>query len=353
MGVARGNMRHEATSLSRFVRRVHLRLVLVRAAECAAIGTLCAAGISLLLLPLLVIRSRPALPVVLILLGVGALVGVAWMALRRPRVLDAAVEADRQLGLADLFATAWLTARDGGAHEDLFAQAVLAHAEFRAATLSPSSVVLNRFGARAWTGVGLAMALSITLALLAANPLVSQADSQQQGGRNTATARLPSNAAQFDGRPFAGASAMPIAPDFTDPEDGGFNPARNTNQVTGDATSSADASQTANPTGSGGGAGTSRSNPTASLPNTASTARDAATDGSRSSGGGATTSIQSSGRDASSSTSSGANTANPAPAPWATRAWPAARTIADNAVRSGVVPAQYHDLVRSYFDRAE
>ena len=345
-------MRHEATSLSRFVRRVHLRLVLLRAAECAGVGILCAAGVSLLVLPLLVIRNRAPLPVVLILLAIGALIGITWISLRRPRVLDAAVEADRQLGLADLLATAWLTARAGAAHEDPFAKAVLAHAELRAATLSASSVVLNRLGGRAWTGVGLAAALSITLALLAANPLASQAESQRQAKQNTATARLPSDASQLSARAADGVRATPIAPDFTDPEEGGFNPARNTTQVTSDAKSSADASQTADPSGSGGGAGTSRSNPTTPLPDTASAARNVATEGSKSSGGGATTSSPLSGND-SSATSSGGNTAKPTAPPWTTGAWPAARSAADNAVRSGVVPARYHDLVRSYFDRAE
>src|SRR5688572_7579141 len=109
------NMRDaEAPNLARFVRGLHRRLIVLRLLECAAVGVACASALSIPLLPVFILRAKPALPVVAVLLPLGAVAGACWAALRRPRVLDAAGEADRQLGLADLFASAWLIARNGG-----------------------------------------------------------------------------------------------------------------------------------------------------------------------------------------------------------------------------------------------
>ena len=344
-------MRGDLPNLTRFVCRLHRRVTLLRALECAGVGLACTAVLSVLvLLPVLVMSNKPAMPVVAFLLPLGALMGVAWLLLRRPREIDAAGEADRQLDLADLLATAWVIARDRDSLRDPFARAVLLSAEARAASLSPASVVLNRLGARTWAGVGLSSALALTLALLSANPIASQAEAPAQLARNRRSAmmlepeRRSLDNANVDRSP-------PIAADHPNQEEDGFNPARRTTRSTGAAGDSPDHTETADPTGSGGGAGTSRSDEGSSLANAASSSSVPNRTGSRPGGGGGATSATG-GADAGASGTSAALTTSHRPVPtWSTAAWPAARSAAAAAVRSGAVPAEYHDLIRAYFDR--
>jgi hypothetical protein len=52
---------------------------------------------------------------------------------------------------------------------------VIATADARCRTLAANDVILNRFGGRAWGGIGLAAALVLTLGLMSANPRPSVA----------------------------------------------------------------------------------------------------------------------------------------------------------------------------------
>src|SRR5687767_2517189 len=106
-------MAYAAPNLVRFLNRLHRRLFFLRLAEHAGVGLVIGAGISVLLLPVFILRERPALPVLVVLLSVGAVTGAAWLLIRRPRLIETAGEADRQLGLADLLATAWMVAGQG------------------------------------------------------------------------------------------------------------------------------------------------------------------------------------------------------------------------------------------------
>src|SRR3954454_7289371 len=167
---------HSGSDLDRFLRRVHRRYVALRAAEGLGLGALAGCGVGLVSLALLWWEGRAALGPSAAAVAFGACVGLAWGVARRPRLLDAATEADRQLGLADLLGTA-LTAGHHLVNDqpDPWAASVLAAAKARCRTLAPSAVALNRLAARAWGGIGLATALLLTLAMLACSPADSRA----------------------------------------------------------------------------------------------------------------------------------------------------------------------------------
>jgi hypothetical protein len=164
-------MEGAAIQLDRFLRAVHRRLVIVRAVErggaCAAV----AAGFAGVLAGAMLWSGQDGLVPAVATLALGAAIGLVWGLVRGPRMIDAAVEADRQLQLADLLATA-LAVRGS---EDPFAHAVVAVAEQRCRALSPDAIMLHRLGSRAWGGIGLAAALVVTLGALSALPADSRA----------------------------------------------------------------------------------------------------------------------------------------------------------------------------------
>jgi hypothetical protein len=269
---------------------------------------------------------------------------------RRPDLMSAAGEADRQLDLADLLSTALAMALATRARgpADPWADVVLVTAEARCRDLSANDVILNRFGARAWGGIGLAGALVLTLSLMSANPRASVAvvtpgssperleDAEQA---RDAAQRAPSRSAA-QSRRDVGHSRGPDSATTTD--DASQAPANqgNASRNTG-STSAAD-----------GGAGLATSQaPTSPSPHVSPQAQ------SRDSGGG---SASAGGRDAATSsadsrdaTASGPTLASPAaasPAPaWQSPSWPAARDNALSAVRDGRIADDYRDLDREYF----
>jgi hypothetical protein len=168
----------QCSQLLRFVRAVHRRLVVLRAVESAGVGMACAAAGALLLAAALLWQGRNAMPLCAGALAIGAAAGLAWGCIRRPRLMDAAVEADRQLELADLLASAMSSL---GRRDDPWHGAVVVLAEQRCQTLSASAVMLARFGGRAWGGIGLAAALLLTIGAMSALPAESRA--RQPAGR--------------------------------------------------------------------------------------------------------------------------------------------------------------------------
>src|SRR4051812_37995834 len=163
------------TSLDRFIRRVYRRLVVLRLLEWSGLGFAIACAFALIVMFLLPSTSQPPLPIATIILACGSAIGFIAALLPRPRMIDAAVEADRQLDLADLLATAWQMEKTSG--QETFEAAVLLIANNRAAQLQPRSVILHRLGLRAWSGIGLAGALVLTIAILTANPIDTAAAS--------------------------------------------------------------------------------------------------------------------------------------------------------------------------------
>src|SRR5690349_5671815 len=125
-------------SFHSFVRAVHRRFVFLHTLEGTGIGVLCGCAAALPLVLILLWRSQPELPLALSALGLGAWAGLMWGVTRRPTRLEAAMEADRQLGLADLLGTARMVA---GRDADPWVGAVLAEADARCRQLAPAAVI--------------------------------------------------------------------------------------------------------------------------------------------------------------------------------------------------------------------
>ena len=367
------------TQLDRFLRALYRRLVVLRLLECAGLGMAIGSAGAVVLLPILLWRGQPALPFAVAVLGLGAAAGLAWGLLRRPGVMSAAMEADRQLRLADLLGTAWLI-RDGGggggqttAATDPWSRTVLAMAEARCREVSPSAVVLHRLGARAWGGVGLASALVLTLGALSTRPQIVRAERPAEAARLPIPTlppmppAPPETADDSHGSPRRPGSPGPqeaVEPDpgeaervRTETGDGPESPARTANAAGSGAAGEENA-------GDGAGRGEdavprpgAETDPGgASLPTESSRTTDpAAADAAATAGGsgrrnpgaadqaaaraGATTSADADPqRDRSSAT------------PWHGPDWAGDVRRAHEAIDAGRVPDAYRDLIRGYFE---
>lgn len=339
------------SSLDRFIGRVYWRLVLLRLLEWSGIGFALGCGVALLSIPLLRNRQEAPLAIAAVIMAIGGVLGFIAALLRRPRVIDAAVESDRQLELADLLTTAWQLEKSSAT--EAFEGAVLIIANQRAANLRPRAVVLHRLGVRAWGGIGLAGALVLTVAIFTANPLDSQASSapflpQAASSKTRSDAKtLPNSANQSSGhRPTATAGDHPGGED--DPLPG----AGKTTNTTANANSGQNTTQTGNPEGTGAGAGQSpptpdKSNPLASGTNSTGTNSK----GTAASGVGASAENGNAGSSNGSSTSAGNSGKSSSVPAWKSDSWPAAQQAADAAISAGGIPPGYHDLVREYFKR--
>ncbi len=344
------------SSLDRFIGRVYWRLVLLRLAEWSGIGFALGCGLALLLIPLLLIplvgnRPESPLTVAAVVMAIGGALGFIAALLRRPRIIDAAVEADRQLDLADLLATAWQLEKSSATES--FEDAVLIIANQRAANLRPREVVLHRLGVRAWGGIGLAGALVLTVAIFTANPLDTQASSAPflplAGSNKT---QPDARNARKGGDPSAGRRPTAIAGDHPGGEDDPLPGAGKTTNTTANANSGQNTTQSGNPDGTGAGAGQSaampdKSNPLATGTNSSRTNAK----GTGASGVGASGDDGNAGLGNSSSTAAGNSGKSPSVPAWRSDSWPAAQQAADAAISAGGIPPGYHDLVREYFKR--
>src|SRR5438045_4700238 len=168
-----------APILDQFLARVHRKWMIVRAVERIGLCILIASVLAAILAAVLIWRAESGMNVILVCLGAGTLAGavVGWMT--RPSLLDAAIEVDRQLDLADLLATAISIRRNQTVVADSLDQqwssTILALAEARCSAIANEALMLRRFGIRAWGGIGLCTAIVLTLGALSSNPLVLQA----------------------------------------------------------------------------------------------------------------------------------------------------------------------------------
>ncbi len=342
--------------LDRFVRAVHRRWVGVRVAESVGVGVLGGCAVALLMLPILLWRGEPALPVVLMTATMAALAGLIAGLLRRPSLMSAASEADRQLHLADLLSTALLTRSRAPA--DAWAMMIVAHADARCRTLSPNAVVLNRLGGRAWGGIGLMTALVLTLGLMSAGPQPWAAVAR--GGVAVETGRRDPSAPDA---PRASLTASTRAPGETpqsrrDPHDrreAGID--RETEGSTSAAGPSNDDDSRPGSASEGGGAGEGlglatsprESDGSASPTGASPTASPTHSDGVGAGGGASSVPVDQSDDSAPGFTAAARSGAA------ATPAWRGASVPVDGQQPlSGVddrrVPDGYRDLVRAYFD---
>jgi len=158
----------------KFLQAVRRRLMLVRVAESIGVCCAIAAAAAVALIALLWWRGRSGMPAAAVLV-LGVICGWVLGMARRPTLLAAAMEADRQLGLHDLLGTALLACTEDDAPASGWRQAVAAMAQEHCRRLRPSQIVLRRLGARAWSGIGLSAALVLTLGLLTSQPMETRA----------------------------------------------------------------------------------------------------------------------------------------------------------------------------------
>jgi hypothetical protein len=350
------------SNLDQFIRTLHRRLVIVRAVEAAGLGALAGCAIALLLIPLLIWRGQPPLLPAVVVVGLGALGGLLWHLSRRPTRLQAAMEADRQLELADLLGTA-VGVREARAGEGPWEQTVLALAEATTRRHTPSQVLLNRLGARAWGGIGLAAALVYTLAALPSFSTGADASSDsRRAGRPNRTASLdaPHRATGSANRPPSNEAVSNVPSRIgtetqsmtsADPDDAGENEANRTGTDTGRR-----GDDGGDRDGVGGGAAKARQpgrlNPLVTPPQGTVNRASVSPDGTTAGGGNVTGSESGKTNPTHSGTTANpSRTANQTP-PWKSDSWPQDVRRANEVIDSGAIPDAYRDLVRDYFDRS-
>ena len=352
--------------LDRFLAALHRRLILVRVLECAGLGALVGCAVAAVLIPVLLWRQRPALPPSIGLLAAGAAAGLAWGIARRPNRLQAAAEADRQLGLADLLGTA-LTVAPRSRESDRDAEAgpwlasVLSLADAATRAHAPSDVILHRVHARAWGGIVLAAALVLSLAALFENQPRADASANQVAGASqtrvaqTRALKETTGAALRTQRGTPAPAARATAEASPDRELPGA--------TSEDSDDGAAAERSATPDGrsassgdDGAGGGNAKSNrPPASERSPwspdAVAARPAEQGNVAAGGAGVGRADQPPGGADVAGSSGGASAPTSATPPWRSAAWSDDVARANAAVKAGRVPASHRDLVREYFDR--
>lgn len=366
----------DPSPMARFVRSVHRRHLLLRLGERAGLGTLAGAAAAVVLIAVMAWRGWPGGgTAAFAAVGAGALLGLVWGVVRRPRPLEAAVAADRQLGLEDLLGTALVMRRQLNGSDDPWAAAVLAVAEDRCRGLSPAAVSLRRLGGRAWGGIGLVTALAVVLALFTSTPADRRAAGDQANAGPAAPDRRPNDRPEHpllivpvsvrhaalpgvetdssaDGRPGAPSAAEPphagpTKPDTTTPDASPNDPPSGSPNPGG--TGSSGAGQThpkdPNPVSTNSPPVVPGTNPPPRQPNPAG--RPAAGGAGVARVGDGNPPAAAAGGTAA---AGGVATARNTP-PWDTDGWPSDVRRARQAVDAGQVPPAYRDIVRQYFER--
>jgi hypothetical protein len=362
-------MSRPGSQLDRFVRRVHRRYVMLRAAEGMGLGALIGTAVGAVLLALLWWEGRSALGPSMAAVGFGALVGLVWGVARRPGLPDAATEADRQFGLADLLGSA-LGAGHGSVNgePDPWAASLLAVAEARCRTLAPSAVVLNRLGARAWGGIGLATALLLTLALLAGSPGDTRAarantpDRTANGEAANEPSAQPEHPLLVAVGPQRAAPAESDNDDRSHPTPGAAPPDPNATDATNTPDAHADPRSTKSPTGesAGGTTGSGQTKPPgaqplgapqppAASPSPGNDPRPTKANNTAGGAGRAATGPSSQPPGMTGTASAGSPSPRNTP-PWESDRWGQDAQQAREAIDHGRIPPEYRDVVRKYFE---
>jgi hypothetical protein len=338
------------TQLDVFVRALHRRMVVVRALERVGLGLLAGCAVCLLLMPILIWRGEGTGTLAVAALGTGGVAGLLWGALHRPTRLRAAMEADRQLRLSDLLGTALTLSRD---RQDSMEATVLAIAEARCRSVSPSAIALNRLGVRSWGGIALAGALVAGLGLLGGQTPASSAQasgpkSWQEIEREQDQANQTHVAAAPDLRrshPGTGGDDDEDSPDSTQTEDGNSSTAKTSATNNGAGSSEQGTGAGTAVSASKGGDGAHHE------PVTGGNTAGGANTGHTAAGGGASAArSEGTAADGSSGATGGTSKARHVPV-WRAQGWPAAQDAARDALRGGRIPDSYRPLVRDYFER--
>jgi hypothetical protein len=332
-----------ASAAGQFISAVRRRFLLVRIAESIAAGIVVASATGLLLLPVLWYRNESALPMAVVLLAAGLCLGLIRGIARRPTRLQAAIEADHQLGLHDLLGT--IASFNKSHSTDDWQLTLAAYAENRCRTLHPSAIIASRLGLRAWAGVGVLGGLLLTCALLTAKPTNATAASS-----NILADSSPDISSIPASRDSLSSVSRPPGPGGTDSNSSrGFPQDHPDNSTTATASSPSRTAGANSSTGAGIGTTHERNSALDPLPilrtpaesfNEESTSIGRGIPEPNSNHPGQNYSVRS---------------ASPAGstfiAPWSSSHWSADVTAANAAIDSGQVPPDDRDLVRDYFQR--
>lgn len=328
-----------------------------------ALGAAAGSAVGAILIPFLIWRDVPAMVPTIGVLVLGAASGLLWGLTRRPTILEAAAQADRQLNLSDLLGTAlWVRGSQRESNRDDAAgpwlQSVLLMADAACAVHAPSQVILRRLNARAWGGVAVAAALVVTLSALSTREPMARAAAAASGGERPSALRLSPEV----GRGTDSAANRSRAPAMA--RSPGTGPGRENEGAMktgviesadargGNASTSSSPAGAPGDAGAGGGAGRARGVRPGGPPGVArgQTPGSAPQHGKAASGGGGESSTI--GNDPSAPGAlGGASTPAPAAPPWHSAGWADDVRQANEALDAGGVPDAHRDLVRQYFDR--
>jgi hypothetical protein len=336
-------VRSSRPDFEQFLEKVHRRFIALRLLEHTALGLLagCAAGLPLVIIAIW--RPVSAVPLAGGATVLGALAGLIYGLLHRPTLVDTAGESDRQLFTSDLLTTALSMRRS----VDPWAGAVLATANRWARTAEPSSVLLNRLGARAWGGIGLATALLAVLTLLPAyaSP-IQAADHAPVETRAGESAKQPAFASSANRRrTMPGQQPEDLRPSRETVDQSSTRPSHTAGAV-GDKPNSNSASDPAQGRGESHTVTRSQNGPAPSEP---TLARNTSPDGRSADGAGQSARSAVPGN-FSRSQSTGVAPAL-APAPWKSTQWAQQAEQALHAADSGQLPGTYRDVIHGYFER--
>jgi hypothetical protein len=339
--------------LRRFLRDVHRRLVLLRLFERIGIAIAIACGLALPLMAMLAWHGASATLPVLACIGLGLIGGAAWGVTQIPTMMEAAIEADRQLQWADLLGTA-LALR--GTSGDPWRSAVLVDADRRCSGVSASFLLLRRLGPRAWSGIALLATLVLTLCAWIGSPTPSLAHDAA-----ITSVTSPVGPGDVGNQPLLTPIAINAIRPSAAPPDGEDAAPANQPPAAPDDKSSASAptpagdvsdKQNAAADGQGGSLGRSRfaPSPASPPPDSVTPGRASSADGKHA-GGNATSTDDSLPGSATTGGRVGHAAANQhSGVPW-TSDWSAGVEAAGRALTAGEVPPADRELVRDYFQR--
>jgi len=154
-------------SLEAFARAVHRRATALRVIERTGAGVAVGCAFASVMLPVWWWQGRDATMISVTVLLLGATAGAVMSVVHRASVTSTLALVDEQLQTSDLFTTAWSLTRAADVDPD-FVAVVGARAARLCQKVSPSELVLNRYGGRAWTFAGLLVLLTLTLSMLTA-----------------------------------------------------------------------------------------------------------------------------------------------------------------------------------------
>jgi hypothetical protein len=296
-----------------------------------------------------------------VILAIAATCGVFVGMRRAPSMLDTAIEVDRQLHSPDLLSTALLAPdRPDRFVDRSFASAVLRLADARVAEVSPTDLLLRRFTPRAWSGIGMAVASVVTLAMLVttsppetrARPATIDRPSFSRAADPNSDHRTTTGDATSSRRPDHRTTDVRHASQIETSEE---RDSREAATAQRDQRDQRDQRGSARQGNGAGGAGSSRTNDLREM--SAAPSSPELRDAPLTSSDPTSPAEAGIGRAARDATAGSARPGTVAPGrgsgavpPWSAETWPTDRDAARHAVRAGTIPPAYRDLVRDYFD---